>query len=621
MDPNAWEAAATPPAGATPPAAQPSSPAQPANSAQPPSPAQAALTAGQNPDRSQASTTSPTDNAAIGGPAPMVLRPAKTGLAGIISKIADTLAGTTTPELYTNDQGEKFVYHPEMTRGQQWERIAGEAVAGAAHGLAAGKGAGNMGKAAAAGVDTGMEMADKRQQQGKEMTAEARQSMLDNANNQMLRMKMAEESWKATRLKTEAGQHDLEFAQNQEDRLTKEGGRVIGTAAHPGDIAGILKVQPDLMKQMVNNHTVELVPHYNADGTPGGVRVVMMPGDYRKQVAPAGSKFPTFNQVSGDYDWHNASDPLTQGELDDYWTAAGAAKQKFANDKNEQALKQQQTHEAQVNADTKTQETPSVIAKNRAETEKDQAEAQKDRALFGAGGPGASNLVDMIGTGRMPPGRLSYLMARNPELLSAVSAKYPDFDGSKIDSYATTYKDFTSGKVSNQLNAGATALGHLKELKALNTAMSHIPHTAAWTAYQNKADTLATELASFYGDSTIPAIAQIKDTLASTLPGNRNAAIKTQSQSMSDKFDSFEQQWKDAAPSKTYEAQMPQMSDQAKDARAELDPNYKKRRIAELTNNPQAAAAVKITPGEPTIQYPDGSTGVVRNGQWVKAQQ
>jgi hypothetical protein len=202
--------------------------------------------------------------------------------------------------------------------------------------------------------------------------------------------------------------------------------------------------------------------------------------------------------------------------------------------------------------------------------------------------PAQQDLVDQIGTGKMPLTRLDYLATRNPGLLSAVSARYPEFDGAKIKSYVDATKDFTSGTTSKQVNAGATALGHLQELRELNTAASHIPHTPAWTRYQNKVDTLATELAKFYGDATIPAINSIKETLSSTLPGNRDAAIQTQAQSMGDKFDSFEQQWKNAAPSSKYQAEMPGMSTKAKAARAALDPNYKAGQTAATPNSPQS---------------------------------
>jgi hypothetical protein len=189
-------------------------------------------------------------------------------------------------------------------------------------------------------------------------------------------------------------------------------------------------------------------------------------------------------------------------------------------------------------------------------------------------GEGNGGLVDEIGKGKMAPERMGYLLARNPQLMSAVAAKYPDFDSSKIQGYIAATKDFTSGTTSKQLNAGGTALKHLEELNNLNTDKSHIPGTSDYNRYQNKVDTVASELAKFYGDATIPAIASIKSTLAAQLPGNRKAAIQEQAKSMGDKLDSYEQQWKNAAPSSSYQAPMPGIDAGAKAARAKLDPAY-----------------------------------------------
>lgn len=203
--------------------------------------------------------------------------------------------------------------------------------------------------------------------------------------------------------------------------------------------------------------------------------------------------------------------------------------------------------------------------------------AKGDSAPLGTA-PDGSNLVDSIGTGKITADRLAYLLAKNPQLVSGVVAKYPDFDSSKAAAYPSTYKDFTSSKsgtAGGALNAGGTALGHLKELSDLNTVASHIPGSPAYNRYMNKVDTVATELAKFYGDSTVPGIAAIKKTLTETLPGNRQAAIETQAQSMGDKFDAYQQTWDNAAPSKSYEAPMPGISRKAMEARAALDPRYK----------------------------------------------
>jgi len=109
---------------------------------------------------------------------------------------------------------------------------------------------------------------------------------------------------------------------------------------------------------------------------------------------------------------------------------------------------------------------------------------------------------------------------------------------------------------------------------------------------------------------TIPAIEHIKDTLTSTLPGNRLKAIQTQAQSMGDKLDSYETQWKNAAPSKAYYPQMPSISETAKEARAKLDPKYAERRVSELHQNPQAVTAGLVTvqiPGQPPGHIPQAN--------------
>lgn len=237
-------------------------------------------------------------------------------------------------------------------------------------------------------------------------------------------------------------------------------------------------------------------------------------------------------------------------------------------------------------------------------------------------GPTGSTLVDEIGTGKIAVDRLGYLAAKNPGLLSAVAQKYPDFDSSKAAAYVSAYKDFTSsknGSAGGALNAGGTALGHLQELSNMNTVASHIPGTPSYNAYMNKVDTVATELAKFYGDSTVSGISAIRSTLASTLPGTRQAAIKTQAQSMGDKFDAYQQTWDNAAPSKAYEAPMPGISQKAMEARAALDTSYHAKAVAAAQQGVSSSApppgATHTVPGsDGKMHYTDGKSdlGVVQ---------
>jgi hypothetical protein len=226
-------------------------------------------------------------------------------------------------------------------------------------------------------------------------------------------------------------------------------------------------------------------------------------------------------------------------------------------------------------------------------------------------------LVNSIVSGHIAADRMGYLLAKNKSLVEELALADPNFDTGKVGAYLKTYVDFTSGNTSKKLNAGGTALLHLKELHDLNTSASHIPGTQAHAAYENKVDTVATELATFYGDSTIPAIASIKDSLNSTLPGNRNAAIKTQAKSMGDKLDSYAQQWSNAAPSAVYEAQRPDISPAARQARAVLDPNYK----GAPSPQPQAPQAGPVKQGYVRFQASDGNIHDIPQANLKAAQQ
>jgi hypothetical protein len=220
----------------------------------------------------------------------------------------------------------------------------------------------------------------------------------------------------------------------------------------------------------------------------------------------------------------------------------------------------------------------SAVARNNADTKKIHADI--DKAL--ADKTTADSIVDSMGTGHTSAANLAYMLRskEGQELVAKVTAKYPDFDSSKAGSYPKEYDDYTSQKRGNAgfaINSGGTAFQHLQEMQELNTNESHIFGTPAYTRYKNKMDTVVSELGQFYGNTTIPGLQDFKDTLSSTLPGNREAAIRTQAKSMGDKMNSFEHGWINAAPSAHYQAPLPGLSRDALVARAKLDPTFKSR--------------------------------------------
>ena len=221
--------------------------------------------------------------------------------------------------------------------------------------------------------------------------------------------------------------------------------------------------------------------------------------------------------------------------------------------------------------------------------------------------PNEQAIVREMGNGQMPLTRMEYLAAKNPNLLEAVALTYPGFDGGKIKAYVDANHDYTStknGTAGGSLNAGATALQHLQQLKKINDDSPtevRIPGTAANKAYNNLLDTVADELVTFYQEpKTNETIASKKSTLGGLL--NRDAAITEQAKAMGVKFDSFQQSWDNAAPSDAYRRPMPNVSTTAMQARASLDPDYAKAHPELLKSGQQGASNVPkgaLTPNKP----------------------
>lgn len=415
-----WEQAAS--------SAAPSAPPPPASSTPPPPAAAPSSASGTGANVTFPETTPPAT-------APVVTSQKRQGIMGVVDSMLDVLTGRTTPETGVDQYGNKYVKQTTLTHGQQWMRLAGTLAHGAAAGLAAGRGAGHMGDAALAGFNAQQSDADKQHARENEMNAQARQQNLDNANNQALRMQMAEQAWKFTRLQQTAAQENVAWAQGQVDRYVKEGGQVLATAEHAADIGKILKANPDVMRDMIVHHQIELVPHYNEDGTPGGIVAIKMPNGYRNQMLPTGTVFHTFDSATGKLVEHQASEPMTAAERDDYETAAGVAQLKFQNDQAELAFKQQQTAASKATAS----EAPSNIRKNNAEANSANAEAELRKQQ----------------TQQMKSGMLNPDGTPNPVYDALVSALY---DG---DIMPSDLKRETAGKGidPNQVVAGAVRMG------------------------------------------------------------------------------------------------------------------------------------------------------------------
>jgi hypothetical protein len=569
-------------------------------------------------------TSQPSLNATIpenGTPrqgAPTVITPLPhSGVRGFIDKALDSLAGTNRLQIYTDESGQKYIQKPNMTRGQQWLKLGVEGATGAAAGLAAGKGAGNMGRAAEAGVQQGEKI-------GQEQKQNLRSAQVEVANSQILAHQLAEQAFTMGRLKVKASREDMDYSQGQLDNALKPqpdggpGGTLMGTATDLGAAARLLKESPEVMEAQVKRGDVRTVPNYDADGNPAGFHIVMMPPGWGEEVLPPGSAFTVAvpdPKTPGLFirQEQKSSEPMTLRQQTQYNDAATSKIQAAALVKHTADLKLQtegDEHQKAADAHSKElreeQDQPLAEAHTRAQTDAETAAAARSRAATQAQANDNTDLVHALVTGNIAPDRLGYLLGRKDgqALLSAAVKEDPNLDSSRLAAYPKVYEQFTStkpGTAGAQLNAGATAIKHLKDLKALDTNESAIYGTNDYTKYHNLLDTVVSELGKFYGNDTIPALEGYRKTLGAIRPSNRAVAIAEQAQAMGKKFDSYEKQWKNAAPSPSYEAPMPQIDDEAKGARAELDPKYKDRYVAEQQAAQKAALASPPPAAQPGI--------------------
>lgn len=377
-----------------------------ATSAQPPVPsappanvggvgtaATAARQAAQQPAPPPAQTAAPAE--------PKVMQPVRrSGLAGIVDEIRDALAGTTHSKIYTDQDGNKYVRDEQMTHGQQWLKIASEAIHGAAAGLANGQGPGGKAKAFAAGVGEGERMADKEQQQRKAQKAEVKQDQLDKFNMIKLKHDVAAGEFALTRMKTKGTQEDVQFAQGQIDREHSLGSADLGTYADPAALAEVKKQNPEFWKDVYANNIVTL-PEFGADGERKGIRVFLRTKGVGNELVPKGTQVLDFVPGSKPGEQpklvpRTLTMPATHDQVDTWNNAAQSKYSKWATD--QQKLKDDEAQRLLREEQTRTQKTEQD--KNRATAAKEWAEARRVKMESLNGGDDIHSQAEALVDGR-----------------------------------------------------------------------------------------------------------------------------------------------------------------------------------------------------------------------------
>jgi hypothetical protein len=503
-------------------------------------------------------------------PEPTVVHPVRRGgLAGIVDEFRDAVAGKTGSEVYTDDDGNKYIRHPQLSHGQQWFRIAADAIRGAAAGAEVGQGPGGPWRAANAGVRSADEVAKEKRQQNKEMSDEVKQANLEHFNAVKLKHDAAAQEFQLQRLKINATQQDIEFAQKQIDREHALGSADLGIYKDEADLARVKDAHPEFWKDVYKNNIVA-VPELNEKGERHGIHVFLRTPGVGSQPVEPGTAIKVFTPGKNPTDPPTLTEqvptvPMTHDMVDAYNNAAITKYQKWYTDKGEQELKTAQAREATA----KTGAVPSEIEKN-------YAEAQRARSEATAAGPSNPKLVDSIGMGMVAPTTLGRLLSgkAGQKLLEDVLEKYSDVDTSKLSSYPKLYLDFTSGKTAQTLQNLNTAFKTVNDLNALNTYASRLPTGKARTAWDSKLTSAAAEIAN---GLTKPGATATKEEIArvhKSLDTNfaRQSAIDTQIGSLIEQYGSIRDKWSEGAPSAVYEAKMPDVGSRTKEIIYKHDP-------------------------------------------------
>lgn len=345
-------------------------------------PAAAPGTAGLPADARSAPSAPP-----VAGPtaAPTVVKPVRRGgLAGIIDEFRDAIAGTEGPgHVYTDSEGNQYIQHPQMSHKGQWLKIAGEAIRGAAAGMAAGPGPGGKARALEAGVESGDKIRAQQQEQEQQLSQGVRQANIDRMNSIKLKHETSAAEFDLQRRQVKATDDDIQFSQQQMDRERSLGSSDLGIYKDEADLARVKEVHPEFWKDIYKNNVVA-VPELNQKGERVGIHLFLRAPGVGSQLVPPGTPIKVFAPGKTPTDPPTLTDkiptvPQTQDQVDAANNAAQKQYQQWFKDKADRESEKAKTE--LIGAET---------GKNKAEAAKDRAEAEATKAKAG----GASGYLE-----------------------------------------------------------------------------------------------------------------------------------------------------------------------------------------------------------------------------------
>jgi hypothetical protein len=202
-------------------------------------------------------------------------------LAHVMDTVGNILGGDTTLHVTKKPDGSVEVTHDPSTEGEKWGRVAAAALGGASRGLAVGQGPGGPSRAAAAGIQSGLQQpAQQLEQANQEATAE-QERMTRGANIARLNQETVRTAWDNAHLDRNDLQQQANYALDHRTKLDSMGAIPVAMDVTDHDQLTKFGVSDPQSVQAHMGQNGEML--YSEPNGKGGVNFYRIPADVGNQ--------------------------------------------------------------------------------------------------------------------------------------------------------------------------------------------------------------------------------------------------------------------------------------------------------------------------------------------------
>ena len=419
-------------------------------------------------------------------------------LAHVMDKVGGILGGDTTLHVTKKPDGSVEVTHDPSSEGEKWGRVAAAALGGAAHGIAVGQGPGGPARAAAAGIETGLQQPQQRLDEANKEASVEQQRMQAHANLVHTQQQTVAQTFANKMNNVAATQAQIDQANSEEERFKNApGAEDMGTFA---DMDAVSK-SPNaaLILQHHPGGTMRTVPIFDGDHNITGVRAYVVDkgwGDLRNDKPVTYLRAKASETAGGDPTFEKITIPAgahTNAEIDTILNAQNTANLKTNADVAKAKLDKQKES-------SEMEEAKARIPLIRAQTAEANARANQIRTQAKQEEGTPQQNAEMMVDGLAAPSQFSKRAKEYNQLLPLANAysmqKYgKPFDAeiseSRYHARQAVIKDFADGKQADQIQSFNQFLGHAANLSNSIGQLRQTNSPLLNTAY----NTLRTKLA------------------------------------------------------------------------------------------------------------------------------